>query len=286
MPANCLYVDGYALDQFLGGYVAFRRKRYGSNHVLVLCNKPAPIETINAVNAARATIGLDAQIVELETPLVMRGWVEDGGKAQGMTTGVPELLAQIEMYDLDALAISTRIDVDEAEARAYLSRGSGVNPWGRVEAQTCREISEALGVPVAHAPTEGVITEWNEIAPPCVAAEVVSVAYLHCVLKGLHRAPELINYGDHVPSDLTAMDIDFMVSPYACWGPPHEACERAGIEMIFVRNNPPAHGCLNPEHSYKISCANYAEAAGHIMARRAGVSLESLQRPLLVALKS
>ncbi len=286
MPANCLYVDGYALDQFLGGHVALRRKRYGSNHVLVLCNKPAPIETINAVNAARATIGLDAEIVELETPLVMRGWVEDGGLAQGNATGIPELLAQIEPLSFDALAISTRIDVDEAEARAYLSRGSGVNPWGRIEAVTSREISKHIGCHVAHAPTEGVITEWNEIADPCLAAEVVSVAYLHCVLKGLHRAPTLIQYGEHVPSDLTAMDIDFLISPYACWGPPHKACERACIEMMFVRNNRPANGCLNTEHPNKTCCANYTEAAGNIMARRAGVSLESLHRPLLVALKS
>lgn len=283
MPANCLYVDGYALDQFLSGHVALRRKRYGSNNVLVLCNKPAPIETINAVNAARATIGLSAEIVELETPLVMRGWVEDGGEANGISEGITELLQQIEMYDFDALAISTRIDVDEAEARAYLSLGRGVNPWGRVEAQMCREISVQVRGPVAHAPTEGVITEWNEIANPCLAAEVVSVAYLHCVLKGLHRAPELIDYGSHIASDLTAMDIDFMVSPYACWGPPHDACEEVGIEMIFVRNNPPTQGCLNPEHSYKISCANYAEAAGIIMARRAGVSLSSLERPMTLA---
>ena len=69
-----------------------------------------------------------------------------------------------------------------------------------------------------------------------------------------------------------------MVSPYGCFGAPHQACLDAGIPVIVVREN---KSCLNhPEHPKCIYDENYIEAAGMIMAMKAGVHPASVRRPL------
>ena len=62
MPANAMYVEGNHLDRFLQGKLFLQKVR--SNKVLVVVNK-ADYQSINAVSAARATLGLDAEILEL-----------------------------------------------------------------------------------------------------------------------------------------------------------------------------------------------------------------------------
>ena len=78
---------------------------------------------------------------------------------------------------------------------------------------------------------------------------------------------------------LSVDDIDVMVSPYGCWGRPHKACEKAGIPIIVVKEN----ACVL-EHSYghcnPIWAKNYFEATGIISAMGAGITLESVCRPL------
>ena len=66
-------------------------------------------------------------------------------------------------------------------------------------------------MPVAHAPIEGTITEWPHVTDPRLAAEIVSIAYLHCVLKGLHRAPRLIPFEEARPGDLTVDDMRWLL---------------------------------------------------------------------------
>lgn len=291
MRENCLYVDGYALDEFLRGKLALRRIRSGANKILVVTNTPTSVETNNAVGAARATLGLEAQTLALDEPLVMKAGIHaETGAAIGLHGGVDELIKQVseagEVYDYDAVAISSEIDVDKTVAETYL-RDGGVNPWGKVESDVCRKISAALCVPVAHAPIDGVIGEWNEVVDDRRAAECVSVAYLHCVLKGLQRAPTLIpmNFtwrpGSPCPTvrsdDLTVEDIDMLISPTNCWGPPHEACMLNGIEVVWVSENYPAAMFKNPGHPMRmIKVVSYLEAAGLIAARRVGVSMRSV----------
>jgi hypothetical protein len=58
MPENTLYVEGNHLDRFLQGKLFLQKVK--SNKVLVVVNK-ADYQSINAVSAARTTIGLDAE---------------------------------------------------------------------------------------------------------------------------------------------------------------------------------------------------------------------------------
>ena len=107
MPSNSLYVEGSMLDRFLEGTTQLEEVR--SNRVLVAVNSPVQPDTINAVNAAKATIGMDAEIFPLTVPLRMQGWVQDN-VAVGNAWGVEELIEEVRGVPFDALAIASPID--------------------------------------------------------------------------------------------------------------------------------------------------------------------------------
>lgn len=271
MPPS-LYVEGSILDRFLEGSIELKEVR--QNRILLAVNSPVQPETINAVSAARATIGADINIVELKTPLRMTGSLRNG-LATGEVLGWEELVEQVWRYDFDALAIASLVEVSDEVQLQYFKDG-GVNPWGGVEAKASKLIASKLDMPVAHAPTEGASIEtqnaiYYSVVKPALAAEAISNCYLHCVLKGLHRAPR-------IGKGLSADDIDVMVSPHGCWGRPHYACVEAGIPIVMVKENT----CkLNQQPTSEvIEVENYLEAAGVISTMEAGITIGSVRRPL------
>jgi hypothetical protein len=136
-----------------------------------------------------------------------------------------------------------------------------------------RLIGEALDKPCAHGPVDYALTGFKEVVDPRIAVEIVTENFIHCLLKGLHKAPRL-----STSSGMSNRDVDCMVSPYGCFGAPHQACLDAGIPVIVVREN---KSCLNvPEHPKFIYVENYIEAAGMIMAMKAGVHPSTVRRPL------
>lgn len=274
MPDNVWYVEGSLLNRFLRGEIHLCQPL--QNRILVATNRPCRNDTINAVSAARATIGVDATIFELDTPLRMVAHF-NGGVATGDVFGWEELVSQIEGIDYDALAIHTPIDVPRDVALAYYREG-GVNPWGGVEAKASKLIADALNKPVAHAPLENTSPEdmelygiLNEVVDPRIAPEAISFCYLHCVLKGLNKAPRISSSG------LSVHDIDAMVSPDGCFGQPHRACLEANIPVIVVRENRTI--CSEQPHSRFIYVENYWESAGVLMCMKAGIQKESVRRP-------
>lgn len=268
MPSNALYVEGSMLDRFLEGQIGLQEVL--SNKILVVVNSPVRNETINAVSAARATIGIDASILVLETPLELTARIGVEGKATGRVIGWEKLVEQVADEEFDALAITTPIMVDPIVEEKYLRRG-GVNPWGGVEAITSRLISGALNKPVAHAPVGTTLEDFNEVVDARMAPELVSVCYLHCILKGLHKAPR-IGLG------LQVRDVGCLVTPINCVGRPHRACLEQGIPIIAVREN---RTCVNdPMPDEFIIVENYLEAAGMIVAMKTGVQPPSVRRPL------
>jgi hypothetical protein len=278
MPENALYVEGSILDRFLESKIEL--EEVYSNDILVVTNPPIKKETINAVSAARATIGANIDIVVLNKPLQMIVKFENG-KATGDVFGWRELIKQVEQYEFDALAISSVIDCPFKVALNYFKKG-GVNPWGGVEAKTSRLIATELNVPVAHAPVEPEgrpeeLQNFNDVVDPRISAEVISTAYLHCVLKGLHKAPRIMTKIEG--KSLGVEDVDCLVSPFGCIGRPHYACEEAGIPIIIVRENT----CVLKQFKKlkkQIYVENYLEAVGVIMAMQAGIHPESIRRPL------
>jgi len=276
MTENTLYVEGSMLDRFLWGQIYLKEIFY--NRILLVVNKPLRKETINAVNAARVTIGAVIEIIELEVPLKMEGKIING-MATGDVGGWDSLINQVNLYDFDALAIASRIDVNRETRFNYFNNG-GINPWGGIEAMTSKLIADKLDKPVAHAPVQyyGEDPEYdtlheNLVCDPRIAAEMVSVCYIHCVFKGLHKAPR-VNY----ERGLSCNDIDFMISPM-CYGEPHLACKDADIPIIFVRENKTSVSFDNKNLIGNVVVDNYLEAAGLISCYKAGVSDKSIRRP-------
>lgn len=274
MPSNALYVEGSILDRFLRGEFFLKKPFY--NKILLAVNKPVISDTINAKNAARVTIGADIEVVELDTELRMVGYYDEDGKASGKVEGWVELCEQVQDYDFDALAIQTDIKVDKETKLNYLRNG-GVNPWGGVEAIASKLIADELNKPVAHSPFDdrasqaNDLRELNEVVDSRMAAEMVSVSYLHCIFKGLHKAPRISRL-----SGIRNTDIDFLITPIDCVGPPHLACMKTGITVIAVREN---KNVLNDDMPDEfIIVDNYMEAAGLLMAFKAGISKESVRR--------
>ncbi len=272
MPDNALYVEGSILDRFLLGDIELQEVL--SNKVLVVINPPIKSETVNAINAARATIGIDIEILELNTPMLIHGWVKDG-IASGESSGVEDLIQQVGEYEFDALAVASPITLDDGVALDYFkSSDSRVNPWGGIEAKVSQQIALAINKPVAHAPIDentDSISElsqlhYNTVVNPRMAAEVLSSCYLHCILKGLHKAPR-------IGRGINRSSVDCLVSPYGCIGRPHLACFKAGIPIIAVKENKTAY--KEYDHHF-IYVENYLEAAGVVLCLKAGISVESV----------
>jgi len=273
MPDNVWYVEGILLDRFLWGDVKLKRLA-SHNKILVATNSPVGNNLINSVSAARSTLGAEIAIVELKTPLQLVGSI-DNMRAGGTVKGWKELVVQVSEIDFDALAIVSVIEVHEDVALAYLRGEGGPNPWGGVEAIASKLISDKLNKPVAHAPIEsGVLKTFQDIVDPRMAAEMVSISYIHSVLKGLHRAP--------IPCDagLGSDDISVLISPIGCFGEPHEICDEYGIPIIFVKENVLESSVDVPQKSTHLIVANYWEAAGVLACMNASVNVRSVRRPL------
>lgn len=280
MTENMLYVEGSLLDGFLEGQ--FGLEEVCSNKILLAVNRPVRVETINAVSGARATIGVEIEIVELEIPIKMVASMVNG-KATGDISGINEALKQVAEYDFDVLIVNTPIETNDADVMHYLTQDGGTNIWGGVEAKLSKLMSKELSRPVIHAPVENsdAFKSFNEIIDPRKAAEMVSICYLHCCIKGAHRAPKKSRARCLSGTGRTSYwsnDIDFLVTPVNVVGRPHRACLKQGIQIIAVEENRTALNDKMPDNF--ILAKNYLEAAGIISAKKAGVTIAAVRRPL------
>lgn len=276
MPENALYVEGSILNRFLEGDVQLEEVK--SNRILLATNRPVNPHTVNAASAARATLGIDVRILGLDRPLEMIAGFDDQGRATGVVRGWEELCKQVYEYEFDALAVATPIQCAEDIQLKYFrgKKDSSVNPWGGVEARCSEMIANRLSLPVAHAPVEPEVMseelfKFKEVVDPRLSPELVSVAFLHCVLKGLHKAPRL-------GTGLTNKEVDYLITPMGCVGRPHHACEEVGIPIIAVRENKSVLNDKMPEDWIYLD--TYLEVAGYLAAKNIGLSIESIRRPL------
>ncbi len=284
MPSNALYVEGSILDRFLEGKLELQE--VPSNKVLVAVSPPVKPETTNAVNAAKSTIGADIKIIELNEPLIMEGWVKNN-IATGKAFGVEALIKQVINMDFDALAVASPIGVIAKTALRYFQNSNAINPWGGIEALVSRQIAYALNKPVAHAPIETQSTKdyeelfdllYTTVVNPRKAAEVCSNCYIHCILKGLSKAPR-------IGKGINRSTIGCLITPTGCVGRPHLACFDAGIPVIAVEENKAAAYTTTGRQwrtrdkwrDKIIYVANYLEAAGYINCLNAGITPRSVR---------
>ncbi len=295
MPANALYVEGSVLCRLIMGTVGLQPVR--ANRVLVLLHPHADQTftglAVNAVNAARSSYGLNCpRIIELERPIPMRPGYTDSARAAGQVDDFEHLFDLLDKHrqEYDAIAISSVISTPFHYYGDYFwSDGSMVNPWGGVESMLTHAISSLYNVPSAHAPmleSQDVLDIDTGVVDPRMAAEVISVSFLQCVLKGLQRSPKIVTDEETLrePGVLTARDISCLVIPDQCLGLPTFAALEQGIPVIAVRENtnlmkndltalPWAQGQLH-------IVENYWEAAGVLSALKVGIDPMAARRPL------
>ncbi len=295
MPSNSLYVEGSVISDLMMGMCGLVPVR--SNRVLLLIDKHKEKQistaTINAVSAARASLGLDCPaVVEIDPPLVMRARYTTSGMAVGRVEGLERVCEVLDQYEgqYDALGLASVIDVPSEYHTEYFQKaGQMVNPWGGVEAMLTHAITKLYGIPAAHSPmfeSSSIANLDVGVVDPRMSAEAVSACFLHCILKGLHDSPRVTrDSGLFQNTDvLTAENLSCLVIPDGCVGLPTLAAMEQGIPVIAVRQNKNRMQNRLSELPFGsnglITVDNYLEAAGVIAAMKAGVSLQSIQRPL------
>lgn len=295
MPESALYVEGSVLSRFLMGTVGLQPVR--SNRVLVVIDahrdEAFVNAAINSVSGARAAYGLNCpEVVCLDPPVKLRARFASSGRAAGRVESLEALFALLRerRTDYDAVALSSVIDVpNEFHLGYFEAAGKMINPWGGVEAMLTHATSSLLDVPTAHSPmfeSQAIANLDPGIVDPRMAAEAVSMTFLQCILKGLQRSPRIITSPDEMrmPGVLTAEDVHCLVIPDGCLGLPVIAALEQGIAVITVCENSNRMSnnlSVLPWRSGQFfRVDNYWEAAGVIAALRAGITPDSVRRPL------
>jgi hypothetical protein len=295
LPDNALYVEGSILSRVLMGTAGLRRVRANRLLVVIEAHEDAAIRhaALNSVAAAQATYGLASPSIVLVDPsLTLSSHFTQAGRATGSVRHLDRLVEtlQARRKEFDAVAISTRVQVDEACRIAYYqSHGEMVNPWGGVEALLTHAISTLLDVPAAHAPmveSMAVARQDLGMVDARMAAEAISTGFFMCVLKGLQRSPRIETDPARMMTAgvLTASDLSCLVVPDGCLGLPTLAALEQGIPVIAVRGNTNLMqndlGALPwaPGQFHRVE--NYLEAAGMLAAIKGGIAPSTLVRPL------
>ena len=150
-------------------------------------------------------------------------------------------------------------------------------------------ISSLIDMPTAHSPMmESIEVERLEIGAvePRLAAEAVSMSFLQCILKGLHKSPRIIRDEKLFarPEVFSIEDVSCLIIPDGCLGVPTIAALEQGIHVIAVRENENLMRndltLLPWRDGQLIQVDNYLEAVGVMNALKAGVTLESVRRPI------
>jgi len=295
IPANAHYVEGSVLCRLLMGTIGLEPAKANRLAVVFDTQPDEMIENLvlNTVEAARTTYGLECTgLYRLDPPLELTATTSKSGRAIGEGHQLESLFALLDEKsdEFDAVAISSLITVPEGLHDQYFrSDGNMINPWGGIEAMLTHAVSHCFNIPSAHAPmmeSREILNEDPGRVDPRMAAEAISSSFLQCVLKGLKQSPRIVSDEQEMTASdvLTARDISCLVIPEGCIGLPTLAALQQGIPVIAVREG---SGLIAQElealpwadHQF-YKAANYWEAAGILCALRAGISPESVRRPM------
>jgi len=281
VEGNTLYTEGYCIDLFCRGLVDL--------HVPV-ANRVGVDQVFNVINAVRAVHGIDiAHCVVTDRPIGSRCRRNQTGGYVG-TVDHPEILTEAcrRLLERGAEAVAVTTNVQDLPVEDYARHFAGQipNPVGGVEAIISHLVVDRFRVPAAHAPmmTTRNLPLSEAVVDARGAGEMASLSGLACILVGLARAPQIaLRPGRLVRDSVNINNLLAVVAPASCLGGiPTLFADRARVPTIAVRGNRSildvTAGRLGLRHVVEV--ANYAEAAGILLALRLGISLEALGRPL------
>lgn len=295
-PPNALYVEGSTFSRLIMGSIGLIPTR--KNKILLAVDGRAKKYqelvdlSINSASAARLGLGANIDVVVVNPPLTTTATMVQSGRATGELKKFERLTNALDTYqtDYDAFAISSVINTVHQTILSYYRGETSVNPFGGAEALMTHALSLLYNKPIAHSPMNPTIKlhltyAWGVVEPP-LASEAISKTYLHCILKGLHQSPRILNQSAawNVPGAISVADVNCLVQPDRCVGLPTLAALAQGIPVIAVNDetnimkNDLEQLPWNP--GQLLRSANYIEAAGMVTALRAGISLDTVLRPI------
>ena len=292
MARNILYVEGRSLDDFLLGRIALAPT--GSNRIGTIVDPTGQQfmdYVVNVLNAARTTAGIDCDLYSiLDNPLNVGIEWSASGCAVGTVSDINSLRRGVEnLLSKGAKAIGGMSVIHGVTQEMFEKHLAGLipNPSGGIEAIITHLISKLYRIPTAHAPLPYYqALKGQNTTNPRAAAEFISTPHYFCVLKGLHRAPQLIPLAvnDALPVDCIGVEnVRAVVAPAdALGGVPALAAQFQNIPIVAVKEN---QTILNMtaerlKLSNVIEVNTYLEAAGVVLALRNGLSISSLKRPI------
>ncbi|MEU9102564.1 DUF3326 domain-containing protein [Streptomyces sp. NPDC048361] len=245
----------------------------------------------NVTNAVRAVHGIDiVDCVVTERPIGTRCVRNESGAYVGRIDAPGVLLdAARTLIARGANAIAVTTNVQDLTSQHYSEHfsGSHANPVGGAEAIVSHLIVRTLAVPAAHAP----MINFKDLALPNAvvdarsAGELVSISGLAGVLIGLSAAPQISTeqHGVRLTDEVSFDDVVAVIAPAgALGGVPVLEALRQHVPVIAVRGNTSilnvTANALGLQGVTEV--ANYAEAAGLVLALRCGISPETITRPL------
>ena len=292
LDEKVLYTEGSCIDAFSRGEINLHRA-VGNRVGLIIegASDTAVEHVLNVTNAVRAVHGVDVvDYVVTDRPIGSHCVRNESGAYVGTVDNVDVLLEAAERLiarGANSIAITTNVqDLDPDEYSAHFS-GKEANPVGGVEAIISHLIVRHFGLPAAHAPMINFkdLALDHKVVDARSAGEIVSTSGLACVLVGLSRAPQLSADvpGTRLAEELSFTDVVAVVAPAgALGGPPVLEALRRRIPVIAVRGNETMFAVTAEALDLPgiIEVANYAEAAGTILALRSGIALDTVSRPL------
>lgn len=291
MTPNTLYVEGSVLNRFMMGTVGLSPRR--KNRILLIfdtnSNYYHNFRPTNMASAARVTLGVEIDTLELKDAPYYQIFYNEKGMAVGKINNLEKLSNVIEDHkdNYDAFILYTLLDGDTQELldNYYDEKQNLSNPWGGIEAMLTHTISNLYDVPCAHAPVlEKLFLEYPfTIIDPRKTPEILSTTELFCTIKGMYKTPNIVEpVSQH--GVITNRNISALVTPDRCIGLPLLAALEQNIPVIAVEDetnlmkNDLSQLPWNRDQFFKAK--NYFEAAGILVALKSGISPYSIMRPM------
>ncbi len=284
---NTFYVEGYGLDKFATGCWGLRPVH--SNRVGLLLDQGIEPELqlrhLQAADAARATLGLTiTDPVITDAPLNVELRSSPSGASWG-TIGNPDSLLRaaeklIQQAGAEAIAVVARFPDYLDQAGQDYRYGQGVDPLAGAEAVISHLVVRTWKIPCAHSPALASTTPDPHTSPRA-AAEELGYTFLPSVLVGLSHAPRFILPDREFSGgkeDIWADQIDAAIVPAtACGSQALLSLNQRKCQIITVVENqtlsqvPPSAIAIK-----SIQVTSYLEAAGVLIAHKAGVNLSAV----------
>ena len=291
MTSNTLYIEGSVLNDFLLGNIGLQPVR--SNKILMLYDKnDTEVENlaINAASSARVTIGCEIDCLRIEDAPNYKTGYTGNGLAVGNIANFEKLTSILSKYkdDYDSFVLHTKMEGEEDVLTGYFNGNIVVNPWGGAESIITHSLSNLLNINVAHSPmlfdnNDIFQLQGYKVVDPVKSPEVMSKTELFCTIKGMFKAPKIVEYSCEA-GIFTNRDIHVLITPDRCIGLPLLAALEQNIIVIAIDDGRNVMKndleCLPWNKGQFFKAKNYLEAVGILTAIKNGISVKSFERPI------